>query len=60
MRITKPLIGTAAGAAVLGATLALGLSMASASTSLAGDWDTGSEPIRAGRQSGVICRPQRA
>ena len=33
MRITKPLIGTAAGAAVLGATLALGLSMASASTS---------------------------
>ena len=33
MRITKPLIGTAAGAAVLGATLALGLSMASASAS---------------------------
>ena len=36
MRITKPLIGTAAGAAVLGATMALGLSMASASTSSTG------------------------
>ena len=35
MRITKPLIGTAAGAAVLGASLALGLSVASASTSSA-------------------------
>jgi hypothetical protein len=33
VRISKPLIGTAAGAAVLGATMALGLSMASASTS---------------------------
>ncbi len=33
MRITKPLIGTAAGAAALGATLAFGLTMASASTS---------------------------
>ncbi len=33
MRITRPLIGTAAGAGVLGASLALGLTMASASTS---------------------------
>jgi hypothetical protein len=32
MRISKPLIGTAAGAAVLGATLAYGLSAASAAT----------------------------
>jgi hypothetical protein len=35
VRITKPLIGTAVGSAVLGASLALGVSMASASTSSA-------------------------
>ena len=33
MRITRPLIGTAIGAGVLGASLALGVTMASASTS---------------------------
>ncbi|HEY7360498.1 MAG TPA: hypothetical protein VH642_06775 [Streptosporangiaceae bacterium] len=32
MRITRPLIGTAVGAAALGASLAVGLTMASAST----------------------------
>ena len=32
MRITRPLIGTAVGAAALGGSLALGLTMASAST----------------------------
>lgn len=32
MRITRPLIGTAVGAGALGATLALGLGMASAAT----------------------------
>ena len=33
MRITRPLIGTAVGAGVLGASLAMGLTMASASSS---------------------------
>jgi hypothetical protein len=35
VRITRPLIGTAIGAGALGATLALGVTMASASTSTA-------------------------
>ncbi|HSS89220.1 MAG TPA: hypothetical protein VLL69_07875 [Streptosporangiaceae bacterium] len=35
MRITRPLIGTAVGAGALGASLALGLTMASASTGTA-------------------------
>ena len=36
VRITRPLIGTAIGAGALGASLALGLTMASASTGTAG------------------------
>jgi hypothetical protein len=56
VRITRPLIGTAVGAGALGASLALGLTVASASTS-AHTATTGSHPAAASSPSARPAAP---
>jgi len=58
VRITRPLIGTAVGAGALGASLALGLTMASASTG-AHTGTAGSHPAAASSASASPSAPGR-
>jgi hypothetical protein len=57
VRITRPLIGTAVGAGALGASLALGLTMASASTS-AHTGTAGAHPAAASSPSARPAAPR--